>query len=406
MGDEHSGCAPVRYYNRIRNNGDAINPYIVELVSGFQARFASHDETHLLAIGSILFMSNAKSLIWGSGLLNRHSFVPNLKKEQFFAVRGTKTRDFLIEKGIDIAAVPLGDPGIFASKLIPESKRPPTYRAAVIPHHDSIHHEFYKTVASNPHVVVPDILSGDLKMIEQIRDSEVVISESLHGLIFAESFGKPSVWISRRIGDANWDFKFQDWYSTTGAPDTKPAAIKESLTTLISKAVRSGCTIDLPRLQAAFPSQVVAKPTTPLMSFRDCRSLAPVYARLQQETIALRAFGEPESAKIIAGFVNAVRENAFRGWSERAHLFMQFSSALRVSDTLVAQCCRLLDEQLAPDFIVLTSAGVDSVRRDISAETVIAHDKLSDSQLNLQVIGIVLRPDFGGLSQNYLVATV
>ena len=406
MGADHGGFTPLRYYNRIRNNGDALNPYIVEWASGSSARFATHDEQHLLAIGSILFMSNAKSLIWGSGLLNKSSFVPNLKKEQFFAVRGVKTRDFLIEKGIDISGLPLGDPGIFASKLIPESKRPPTYRAAIIPHHDSIHHEFYKAAARDPNVVVPDILSDGLKVIEQIRDSEVVISESLHGLIFAESFGKPCVWISRRIGDANWDFKFQDWYSTTNAPDTKPATIKESLNTLISKAVRSGCTIDLPRLQAAFPSQVVSKPSAPLMSFRDCRSLAPVYTRFQREPIALKAFGEPESAKTIAGFVNGVRENAFRGWSERTHLYMQLSSAFRVSDAQIAQCCRVLDEKLAPDFIVLASAGADGVTRDISADTAIARDKLSESQLDMQVIGIVIRPDFGALSQNYLVAIV
>jgi len=405
LGADPSGFTPVRYYNRIRNNGDALNPYIVEWASGSSVRFATHDEEHLLAIGSILFMSNAKSLIWGSGLLNKSSFVPNLKKEQFFAVRGVKTRDFLIEKGIDISGLPLGDPGIFASKLIPESKRPPTYRAAIIPHHDSIHHEFYKAAARDPNVVVTDILSDGLKVIEQIRDSEVVISESLHGLIFAESFGKPCVWISRRIGDANWDFKFQDWYSTTSAPDTKPASIKESLNTLISKAVRSGCTIDLPRLQAAFPSQVVTKPSAPLMSFRDCRSLAPVYARFQREPIALKAFGEPESAKTIAGFVNGVRENAFRGWSERAHLYMQFS-ALRASERQIAQCCRLLDEKLVPDFIVLTSAGTDLAAHEISADTVVARDKLPESQLDRQVIGIVLRPDFGGLSQNYLVATV
>jgi hypothetical protein len=399
------GFAPIRYYNRIRNNGDSINPYIAEWASGSVARFASHDEQHLLAIGSVLFMANANSLIWGTGLLNRSSLLPPLKKEQFFAVRGTKTRDFLIEKGIDLSGIPLGDPGIFASKLIPESKLASKYRAAVIPHHNSIDHEFYRAAARQEGVVVVDILSDGLKVIEQIRDSEVVISESLHGLVFAESFSKPSVWISRHIGDSNWDFKFLDWYSTTGTPNVRPVSIKESVGGIIQCAARSDCRIDLRKLQAAFPSQSI-KQVPPLLQFRDCRSLGPVTVRIQRDLVKLAYMVEHEAIKGLTGAVSLLREQAFRGWSERSYLFVQFSSAPEATTAQIAKYCRLLDEKLAPDFVVLVSNQTGRTGDLLLGDGTIARDKITGPLLELNVIGFLIRPDYSGLNQNWWAAAV
>lgn len=401
----HGGSTPVRYYNRIRNNGDSINPYIVESVSGSAARFASHDEQHLLAIGSVLFMANANSLIWGTGLLNPSSYVPNLKKEQFFAVRGTKTRDFLITKGIDVSGIPLGDPGIFASKLIPESNQASKYRAAIIPHHNSIHKEFYQAAARDEGVVVVDVLSDGLKVIEQIRDSEVVISESLHGLIFAESFAKPSVWISGHIGDSNWNFKFLDWYSTTGTPGVQPVSMKETVDVLIQKAARSGCNIDLPKLQAALPRQAI-KQWASLLPFRDCRSLGPVTVRLKSELIKLADIVNPDSIKRFSRTVDALREEGFRGWSERSYLFVQLSSAPEATTAQIAKCCRLLDEKLEPDFIVMVSKQAGGTSDFLSGDTTVAPDKISGALLELHVVGFLIRPDNGGLNPNWLAAFI
>lgn len=66
-------------------------------------------------------------------------------------------------------------------------------------------------------------------VIDVILSSEIVYSSSLHGIILAESYGTPAIFF--RGLQKNRDFKYLDYYYSTGRKDTKIAeSFEEALT--------------------------------------------------------------------------------------------------------------------------------------------------------------------------------
>jgi len=79
-----------------------------------------------------------------------------------------------------------------------------------VPHHGSIKHPLYEAVRDNPEFVFIDILDDSLLPLEQTLQSEVVISQSLHGLITRR------VWASQVFGYRSETTKSGDSSSKTG----------------------------------------------------------------------------------------------------------------------------------------------------------------------------------------------
>lgn len=59
------------------------------------------------------------------------------------------------------------------------------------------------------------------KVIDQIVNSKKIISSSLHGIILAEAYGIPAVFLNS--GMDNEKMKFFDWYLSTGRTEIKVA---------------------------------------------------------------------------------------------------------------------------------------------------------------------------------------
>lgn len=65
-------------------------------------------------------------------------------------------------------------------------------------------------------------------VIDQIVQSKLIISSSLHGVILADAYGIPSVWY--RGLDKVIDFKYYDYYASTGRkPENIPTTIEEAI---------------------------------------------------------------------------------------------------------------------------------------------------------------------------------
>jgi pyruvyltransferase len=65
-------------------------------------------------------------------------------------------------------------------------------------------------------------------VIDQIVQSKLIVSSSLHGIILADVYGVPSVWF-RGLGK-EIDFKYQDYYASTGRTVTQvPTSVEEAL---------------------------------------------------------------------------------------------------------------------------------------------------------------------------------
>jgi hypothetical protein len=217
------------------NYGDLLSSYIVEKVSGKKTRFYNAPKlrkkwfqpTYLMAIGSIMSYTSRKAWVWGSGIISRDD---TFSKARFCAVRGPLSRKRILELGYDCPEV-YGDPAL----LLPEFYKPEAtvkYKIGIIPHYVD-YKQVQQLYGEEETVTVIDLMTNDhFKTTDQIRACQRVVSSSLHGVIVAQAYGIPAVWVrfSDRLSGDN--VKFEDYFRSvaivpyTGAHLTE----KKSLT--------------------------------------------------------------------------------------------------------------------------------------------------------------------------------
>jgi hypothetical protein len=206
------------------NLGDAINPTIVSALSGRKVNYAPMASCDLLAIGSVLTFPVDNNMlearespihVWGSGLIEPRSIVSN-GKYAFSAVRGPLTRA-LVETS---SQLPLGDPGILASRFWKASAEK-THKWGIIPHHTQLSLPYFrKMLDETPNSVLIDFTVPDIaSTLRQLSSCELIVSTSLHGLIIADSYGIPNIWLKNRDIHKGKSFKFFDYFASVGRPD-------------------------------------------------------------------------------------------------------------------------------------------------------------------------------------------
>lgn len=222
-----------------RNFGDDLNYYMLKKLTGKQIfnypqlwnvrRFPIY-----MCIGSILnlyFMSQKNSIVWGSGA--RDAGLPmNGFPKKICAVRGKLTRAYLQKQGIDCPEV-YGDPAL----LLPFLYRPvrkKKHRLGIILHFRDKGNKLICRMVEKAGVKaeVIDIVNYDRweGVIDRIIECECIASSSLHGLIVADAYKIPNVWI--RFGDDTFEgeFKYLDYFSGVGRTTKEPLRITNSTT--------------------------------------------------------------------------------------------------------------------------------------------------------------------------------
>ncbi len=180
---------------------------------------------HLYTIGSLILLGYQDATIWGSGILfgEPEGFVwkrSSYRKLDVRCVRGPETKRRLAENGYDVSRCTFGDPGV----LMPLIYTPKQYEKkrdySVILHmsrkDDSIENQI-------------DVMTDDWKQtIDQIYNSKLIISSSLHGCIIAEAYGVPAILLNKVEG--NDKFKYNDYYLSTGRKEYPVCqSVKEGL---------------------------------------------------------------------------------------------------------------------------------------------------------------------------------
>jgi pyruvyltransferase len=166
------------------NFGDDINPSFFRAVAGRPVRFAVNRRgPHILGAGSILEKSTSESVVCGAGFLQPPARAMP-RPAAVVAVRG--------ERSLAAAGLPdttlLGDPLVLLDALVPPVVK--RHRHGLVPHVDSVR-RWREAVRGRSLLIHP---GGDpWKVVEAIASCEVVLSQSLHGLIVADVFERPSV---------------------------------------------------------------------------------------------------------------------------------------------------------------------------------------------------------------------
>ena len=186
--------------------------------------------TNLQMVGSTLGDVNENSILCGAGAISINQRIRN-KPYKIISVRGPLTRELCIKQGIDCPPV-YGDPAMLLPLFY--NPRPSTYihigsqKVGLIPHYVDKENGIVKQLAKNQEIHVIDILLSPNKFgkmsvenewkkwIDELCSCDCVISSSLHGLIIAEAYGIPTLWVKFSDEINGDDFKFYDYYASIG----------------------------------------------------------------------------------------------------------------------------------------------------------------------------------------------
>ncbi|MGP5063765.1 polysaccharide pyruvyl transferase family protein [Psychrobacter celer] len=218
--DNIRGLIPVFYWDSKPNFGDFIGPYLISKITGVPIlNIQNLQYSGIMAVGSILQMLDRKNMtVWGSGLIEEPTdeVIRSLQKykPKILSVRGRETAKYLSKVGIDVPDQDVyGDPALilplfYKPLVINETK------IGICPHH--IHKAYFlESVVCGENLKIIDVQKDVENVINEITSSSVCISTSLHGLIIAQAYNIPWVWLE--VTDNNLignDFKFKDFFST------------------------------------------------------------------------------------------------------------------------------------------------------------------------------------------------
>ena len=226
-------------YTKRDNMGDSINPLIIRNVFGMMPinsnvyncrmsgigsglhRFLVNTEgcslENKLKIGVHRFINYKPVTLWSAGFINTPTGneLPIRKKIRVASVRGNMSKKWvekILKCNLDCT---VGDAGLLASELIPKQEK--QFVLGIIPHDNErgefIYQQIQQTIS--PTIII-DVRGDVIQRLQQISQCDCIISSSLHGLVFADSFHIPNrqvVLTDKLAGDG---FKFYDYYSSFG----------------------------------------------------------------------------------------------------------------------------------------------------------------------------------------------
>ena len=214
-----------RWNKIIPNNiGDDVNYYLVKTLSGKRVvnyRNIFHKGIkikNIQCIGSIVdWMTNCNSIIWGSGVMYGEEDRMRNKPLRVCAVRGPLTRNYLLSRNISCPEI-YGDPALLLP-LIYKKEVVKKYSLGVIAHKlDRKNSIFMNLHSIGDSITIIDILNYKswTDVIDKINECKIIASSSLHGLIIADAYNIPNVWIRFSDKIEGNDFKFQDYFHSVG----------------------------------------------------------------------------------------------------------------------------------------------------------------------------------------------
>jgi autotransporter strand-loop-strand O-heptosyltransferase len=226
--------------NPKKNWGDILSQYLLEHYSGKKLNkndvFYFDDASYMLdkngkivGIGSSMKYVRPDDYVWGTGCIDEHH-VGN-KPKKVYSVRGPLTRDILLKRGWDVPEV-YGDPAL----LFPQIYNPTIekkYKIGLIPHCvDFFSLDGLKAInhMEDMGIKIINVTAGINEFIDQLKECELIISSSLHGLIAADAYGIPNYRVKLSSLIHGGDFKYKDHYASVKREHYEPLQLTDTTT--------------------------------------------------------------------------------------------------------------------------------------------------------------------------------
>ena len=237
---------PTYWWSAERNFGDILSAVVVGHVSrGDPVLVSKRYQGKLLAAGSITHRLARGDWVWGAGSISDEPITPP-PDVRFHAVRGPLTRRTLRAEVPEI----YGDPITLLPRIysVAQTKR---YRVGIVPHLVDIP----AVDVDDPSITKIDVRCDWQAVVDHIVACDVILSSSLHGLIVAEAYGIPAVWVTITGKVKGGGFKFRDYYLSTHREPTVPMPWAEVLRNE-SPYVRDPPSFDTEPLLDAWPEEL------------------------------------------------------------------------------------------------------------------------------------------------------
>jgi pyruvyltransferase len=159
----------------------------------------------VLCGGSTLHFADNNDMVWGTGVRDvsqKHYF----KSLDVRSVRGPLTHDFLKKKGITCPEI-YGDPALLIPTLFPEVTTSDRHEIGYVPHYLELSGIKNDKSLKDFKIITPD--QPGLMAVKEIVQCRAIISSSLHGLVVADAFNIPCVFINKGSQPL---YKYQDYF--------------------------------------------------------------------------------------------------------------------------------------------------------------------------------------------------
>jgi succinoglycan biosynthesis protein ExoV len=199
----------VNHYERIEggNFGDDLNAVMWDRVLPKPLANYGDDNTYFIGIGTRLRQKNIprgkKIVVFGAGFGYSHEPPRVDSNWDIRCVRGPLTAKAL---NLDLKFA-ITDPAILCRAFYKKGK--PRYGISFVPHHLTLSADNWEMACSKVNIHLIDPRSHPDVVIDQIIHSGLVIAESLHAAIIADTFRIP--WIPVKTRETILNFKWDDW---------------------------------------------------------------------------------------------------------------------------------------------------------------------------------------------------
>lgn len=212
--------------------------------------------------------------VWGSGLMrpfekDEIAERKALRGIRVHAVRGTLTQNCVSDQiGWSVPDV-FGDPALLLPGLYSPTVES-TNMIAFVPHGI---HRAHLSRQERAEVCVVDVRRDFRDVVDEIASCRAVVSTSLHGIVIAQAYGIPWVWLQVRDRPLmGGRFKFDDFFTNlSGSEPAETSVTSDSLSALDVQSVAQSValpstTVDLSALASALPLTPLTAPLGRSMS--------------------------------------------------------------------------------------------------------------------------------------------
>lgn len=197
-----------------KNAGDMFNKeFIEQSLNKRISKYTFGARDHVLFCGSLLSRSNKYSILIGAGFISEEAAGFGAEFKELIGVRGKLSYGRLVAENSKLTPKFIGDPGLLAREVIETGTSSlPAEKIGLIPHFVDLD-KAKKIIEGSDKYFLIDIRRPYLDVCHDIRKCKVVLSSSLHGLVFSDAMRVSNVWVSFGEGIKGGSFKYLDYYS-------------------------------------------------------------------------------------------------------------------------------------------------------------------------------------------------